>query len=116
MGFCVYVGRRVEKGPIVYVGTTTQKPARRFSWHKSRGKDLNFSVVAECGSADEMLALERRLIDEHKPELNRRLKQNLNVRLTADQLEARKGSAEWCQCCRRRRVNPGYKHCLYCGE
>lgn len=114
--FSVYVGRRKANGPIVYVGTTTQKPERRFSWHRSNGKNLKFSVVAQCKTAEEMLELERSLIEKHKPELNRRLKQNLNVMLTNDQLEARKGSAEWCQSCLRRRVNPGYTNCFYCSR
>ncbi|MNT45565.1 hypothetical protein D3C72_1821590 [compost metagenome] len=61
-----------------------------------------------------MLAEELRLILLHKPKHNKRLKQNLNVPLTAEQLNARKGAAGWCQCCLKRRTSPGYSRCFYC--
>lgn len=89
-------------------------PEDRFRWHKHNGKDLQFTVLAQYDNPEEMLAEERRLIDLHKPKLNKRLKQNFNVKLTAEQLEARKGDGEWCQCCLKRHVNKGYTKCMYC--
>ena len=108
----VYKGER--GGKIVYIGTTIQVPEDRFRWHKHNGKDLQFTVLAQYDNPEEMLAEERRLIDLHKPKLNKRLKQNFNVKLTAEQLEARKGDASWCQSCLKRHVNKGYTKCMYC--
>lgn len=108
----VYKGE--HGGKIVYIGTTIQQPDARFRWHKANGKPFKFTVLSQHDTAEEMLAEERRLIDLHKPKFNKRLKQNLNVALTPEQLEARRGSAEWCQCCLKRRVNAGYKSCFYC--
>ena len=108
----VYKGER--GGKIVYIGTTIQVPEDRFRWHKYNGKDLQFTVLAQYDNPEEMLAEERRLIDLHKPKLNKRLKQNFNVKLTAEQLEARKGDASWCQSCLKRHVNKGYTKCMYC--
>jgi len=108
----VYKGER--GGKIVYIGTTIQVPSDRFRWHKYNGKDLQFTVLSQYDTPEEMLAEERRLIDLHKPKLNKRLKQNFNVKLTPEQLEGRKGDAEWCQCCLKRRVNKGYSKCMYC--
>jgi len=34
--------------------------------------------------------------------------------LTGAELAARKGKEGWCQCCYKRRVNPGYKFCFWC--
>lgn len=110
--FTVYKGE--QNGKIVYIGTTIQEPAARFRWHKANGKPFQFTVLRQFGSAEEMLAEERRLIELYKPKHNKRLKQNLNVRLSHEQLEARKGDADWCQCCLRRRVNKGYQSCWYC--
>ena len=110
--YSVYVGRKA--GEIVYVGTTVQNPEDRYRWHKANGKDLQFNVLSQYDNPEEMLAEERRLIDLHKPKLNKRLKQNFNVKLTAEQLEARKGDASWCQSCLKRHVNKGYTKCMYC--
>lgn len=114
--FSVYKGER--GGKIVYIGTTIQQPAARFRWHKANGKNLAFTVLGTFKTSDEMLAEELRLIQLHKPAMNKITdrKQNLNAALSADQLDARRGSAEWCQCCLKRRVNAGYKRCMYCGK
>ena len=101
-------------GQLVYIGTTIQRPADRFRWHKANGKDLQFTVLAQFSTAEEMLAEERRLIELHRPRLNKRLKQNLNVKLTQAQLDLRKGDSSWCQSCLKRRVNKGYSRCFYC--
>jgi hypothetical protein len=114
-GFNVYLGKD-KNGKVVYVGTTIQKPSDRWRWHKHNGKDLDFCMFRVCESTEEMLALEKRLIDEFKPKLNKiaHRKQNLNVKLSEAVLFARKGDSEWCQCCLKRRVNKGYSMCLSC--
>lgn len=76
-------------GQIVYIGTTIQEPKARFRWHKANGKNFVFTVLARYETAEEMLAEERRLIEMHKPKHNKRLKQNLNVKLTQVQLDSR---------------------------
>lgn len=103
-------------GKLVYIGTTIQKPADRFRWHKANGKDLKFTVLKQFESADEMLDEEFRLINLYKPKMNKikHRKQNFNVKLTAADLDRRKGNAEWCQVCLRRRVNKGYSSCMRC--
>lgn len=108
----VYKGELNDK--IVYIGTTIQVPADRFRWHKANGKNFVFTVLARYETAEEMLAEERRLIELHKPKRNKRLKQNLNVKLTQVQLDGRVNDPRWCQKCLKRRVNPGYKRCMYC--
>jgi len=115
-GFYVYKGYDKQTSLLVYIGTTTQIPSRRFSWHKSNGKDLNFEVVKSFDTAEEMLTYEHKLIIEHKPKLNKitHRKQNLNVKLTQAELDSRKGSKEWCQGCLKRRVNKGYRYCRNC--
>lgn len=110
--YTVYKGEL--NGKIVYIGTTIQRPADRFRWHKANGKDLVFTVLAVFDNPEEMLAEELRLIQLHKPKLNKRLKQNLNVKLTPEVLEARKNSDEWCKSCLKRRVSKGYSRCYYC--
>lgn len=110
--YTVYKGE--VGGKLVYIGTTIQQPSARFRWHKANGKSFKFMVLSQHDTADEMLAEELRLIKLHKPKHNKRLKQNLNVKLTPEILEGRKGSAEWCQSCLRRRVNKGYLNCYYC--
>ena len=102
-------------GRIVYIGTTIQEPSERFRWHKYNGKDLAFTVLAQYDTPEKMLAEERRLIELHKPKMNKRLKQNFNVKLTQEQLDGRVNGPCWCQKCLKRRVNPGYKNCMYCG-
>lgn len=118
-GFYVYFGKsKSGNNKLKYIGTTTQVPAERFRWHKYNGKDLLFEIVAVCDSADEMLDLEYKLIRQLNPPMNKivRRRQNYNAELTPEALEARRGSNEWCQCCLKRRVNKGYKHCYYCSK
>lgn len=113
--YTVYKGER--NGKLVYIGTTIQEPAARFRWHKANGKDLQFTVLQQFDNADAMLDEEHRLIKAHSPKMNKikHRRQNLNVALTQAELDARKGVAEWCQCCLRRRVNKGYSCCMRCG-
>lgn len=112
--YSVYVGRR--DGKVVYVGTTIQKPQDRWRWHKANGKDLDFELVQQCTDENEMLTLEYELIKKYNPKMNKikNRKQNLNAKLTPEVLQSRHGDSEWCQCCYRRRVRPGYKVCYYC--
>lgn len=114
--YSVYTGSK--GGRVVYVGTTIQKPSDRFRWHKANGKRLNFEVIATFTDADQMLAEEFRLIQLHRPSMNKitKRKQNFNVQLSAEQLEARRGDKQWCQGCLRRHVNAGYTYCMYCGK
>lgn len=113
--YTVYKGLD-KNGKLVYIGTTVQNPEDRFRWHKSNGKDLQFKVIKQFDNSKEMLNLEFELIKKYNPELNtiKHRKQNLNVRLTAQELESRKGNKEWCQVCLKRRVNSGYTTCYYC--
>jgi hypothetical protein len=115
-GFYVYKGLDKATKELVYIGTTVQKPADRFRWHKANGKDLEFHVIASLPTGEEMLDLEYELITKLKPKLNKivKRKQNLNVRLTPEILASRVGNSEWCQSCLRRRVNRGYTKCMYC--
>lgn len=110
--YSVYKGE--VGGQIVYIGTTIQEPAARFRWHKANGKPFNFTVLSQHPTAEEMLAEELRLIELHKPKHNKRMKQNLNAKLSSEQLRSRQGDKLWCQSCLRRRVNKGYVHCMYC--
>lgn len=112
--YTVYKGER--NGKLVYIGTTIQEPSARFRWHKANGKDLKFTVLEQYDNAGSMLDEEHRLIKRHSPKLNkiRHRRQNLNVALTQAELEARKGVAEWCQSCLRRRVSKGYSRCMRC--
>ena len=112
--FTVYKGE--QAGRLVYIGTTTQEPAARFRWHKANGKPLDFTVLNQFDTAEEMLDEEFRLITKHRPKLNtiKHRKQNLNVKLTPQVLAERKDDPQWCQCCMRRRVNAGYSTCYRC--
>ena len=112
--YSVYKGER--GGNIVYIGTTIQAPADRFRWHKSNGKNLKFTVLSSHKTADAMIDEEFRLIKKHKPKLNKitHRKQNLNAKLPAGTTNSRKGDAEWCQGCFKRRVNEGYEKCYWC--
>jgi hypothetical protein len=112
--YTVYAG--YKKGVPVYIGTTIQKPEDRFRKHKSEGKRLKISVLFTCPDAETMLQEEFRLIQEHNPPLNKikHRPQNLTLRLTTEQLQARVGLEEWCQCCLKRRKRPGYKNCSHC--
>lgn len=112
--YTVYKGEK--GGRIVYIGTTIQKPEDRFRWHKANGKPLKFTVLSQYETSDEMIDEEYRLIKLHKPCMNKikNRPQNLNVELSQDVLDSRKGSSEWCQCCLRRRTNVGYSKCYWC--
>jgi hypothetical protein len=111
----VYKGED-RKGRIVYIGTTIQNPLDRFRWHRYNGKPFNFTVLAQFQTAEEMLDEEFRLIQLHKPQHNKitKRKQNFNVKLTPEQLSARAGDSEWCQCCLKRRTSAGFTNCYYC--
>jgi len=112
--YSVYVGR--QSGKIVYVGTTTQRPGDRFRHHFANGKKFDFEVMKQCDDEKQMLDEEYKLIQKYNPKYNKikHRKQNLNKKLSQDQLDLRKGDSEWCQCCLKRRVNKGYKFCLWC--
>lgn len=114
MKFYVYKGEL--KGSIVYIGTTIQNPKNRFRWHRSNGKDFDFTVLYSFDNQREMLDLEFELIKIHKPKYNKitHRRQNFNVKLTEEQLAERVGDDEWCQSCLKRRANKGYKRCMYC--
>ncbi|MEO6305483.1 MAG: hypothetical protein ABIP51_20135 [Bacteroidia bacterium] len=115
-GFHVYFGFDKISKILVYIGTTIQKPKDRFRWHKANGKDLDFKIYHSCLNADEMIELEFELIKKHKPLLNNitHRKQNLNQKLSTEDLNKRKGNSEWCQSCLKRRVNKNYKFCNHC--
>lgn len=112
--YSVYKGE--HNGVIVYIGTTIQQPSARFRWHKANGKALQFTVLEQYDNPEQMLAKEFELIKKLKPKLNKITEraQNLNVKLTPEQLAAREGDAEWCQKCLRRRAKVKTK-CNYCG-
>lgn len=112
--YTVYKG--LLNGELVYIGTTIQKPEDRFRWHRNNGKNFQFVVIQQFDNSEDMLNLEFKLIKELKPRYNSitHRRQNLNKKLTVEELEARKGKKEWCQKCLRRHVNPGYKFCKYC--
>ncbi len=112
--FTVYKG--TLDGRLVYVGTTVQKPADRFRWHKANGKKFDFEVLEQFDNENDMLDLEFSLIKKHNPKFNKikHRKQNLNRKLSQTDLDARVGDPRWCQCCLKRRVNKGYVKCYYC--
>ena len=114
--YTVYEGFDKKSSELVYIGTTIQKPKDRFRWHKHNGKDLRFQIVEQFDNEKDMLELEFDLIKKHNPKLNKikHRKQNLNVKLTKEVLDSRVGDTQWCQCCLKRRVNPGYSKCYYC--
>lgn len=115
-GFYVYKGMSKKEKRLMYIGTTTQVPRHRFRWQKANNKDLVFEVIRICKDQNEMLDEEFRLIQKYRPTFNiiTKRKQNLNIKLTPEILESRKGVEEWCQSCLKRRVNSGYKLCLFC--
>ena len=92
--YTVYKGEK--NGTIVYIGTTIQKPEDRFRWHKDNGRALRFTVLQQFDNPDDMLTEELRLIKHHSPRLNKitHRRQNLNVALTQEQLDSRKGDSE----------------------
>lgn len=114
--YTVYQG--LLNNTIVYIGTTIQRPENRFRWHRNNGKRLHFEVLFQYDNEADMLTKEFELIKKYSPKLNKitHRKQNLNAKLSQEELEARKGNKEWCQCCLKRRVNAGYKNCYYCSK
>lgn len=116
--YTLYYGYDKISKELVYIGTTIQKPADRFRWHKANKKDLNFVVQKTFNSSEEMLNEEHRLISIYKPKYNKIInrKQNLNCKLTDAQLSLRKNNKEWCQECLKRRVNTGFIFCFNCSK
>lgn len=119
--FLVYVGysrNDKEHKKIVYVGTTIQFPLARWYYHKEHGKNLDFVEYCRFDNENDMLAKEYELICKYRPSKNtiKNRRQNYNVALTSEELESRKGNPEWCQCCLRRRVSPGYTYCYNCSR
>ena len=117
--YLVYVGyskKDKNQERIVYVGTTIQYPLSRWYYHKIHGKDLVFKEYCRCTNEQDMLDKEFELIQKYRPSCNKikLRKQNYNVELSAEELDNRRGNPEWCQCCLRRHVSPGYKYCYYC--
>lgn len=111
--YSVYVGKD-KAGSIAYVGITMQIPSRRFSWHKSNGKNLNFSVASEFPTHKQAAAEEIRLIELHCPNLNKRGVFLPKSHLSEHDLAQRKGNEKWCPCCLRRKINKGYMICRRC--
>lgn len=101
---------------VIYIGTTIQFPISRFYYHSMHGKNLDFVEKYRFDNEQDMLNKEYEMIQKYRPCMNRitSRKQNLNVTLSSEILEARKGDPQWCQCCLRRHVNIGYKYCYYC--
>ncbi|MBR4177082.1 MAG: hypothetical protein IKQ53_06755 [Bacteroidales bacterium] len=118
--YVVYFGYSKKKNndKVQYVGTTIQHPMSRWYYHSTHGKDLRFEVVLRFNNKEDMLEKEYEFIKKLHPPLNKITKrqQNLNVPLTGEELEKRKGDPEWCQCCLKRRVNKGYKYCYFCSK
>ena len=112
--FTVYKGLLDNK--VVYIGTTIQKPEDRFRWHRSNGKRFQFEIIQQFENEKDMLDLEFKLIKKLHPKYNKitHRRQNLNKKLTAEELQLRIGDSSWCQKCLKRHVNPGYKFCKYC--
>ena len=110
----VYFG--YSRGKVVYVGTTIQHPYSRWYYHSMHGKSFEFKEEFRFDNERDMLDKEYEMIQKYHPMYNKIVdrKQNLNVPLTLEELENRKGNPEWCQCCLKRRVNRGYKYCYFC--
>lgn len=114
--YTVYKGER--GGKLVYIGTTVQRPGDRFRWHRNNGTDLDFTILCQYDNADDMLDEEYRLIQKHKPSMNKikHRRQNLNIKLTEAELNKRKGNNEWCQVCLKRRVKGNFLACFFCSK
>lgn len=117
--YVVYVGKD-KKGVIRYVGTTIQYPLSRWFYHHQHGNKLDFEVVCRYSNEKQMLEKEYDLIQKYKSNgLRNKItsrEQNYNVELTQQELNSRKGDPQWCQCCLRRHVSPGYRYCYYCSK
>jgi hypothetical protein len=111
-----FVYKGCLNGVLMYIGTTVQRPAARFRWHKANGKDLEFTVLEQHTDTDMMLDREFYLIKTLRPPMNKQVtrRQNLNVKLTKKELNSRKGVSVWCQGCLRRRVVGKSTHCRNC--
>ena len=112
--YSVYVGRETADGPVVYIGITMQVPERRFSWHKSNGKNLKFQVIARRFTYEGAKIEEAKLIEAHRPKLNRRGIALPKSHVPPEELEARRIDPRWCKKCLRRHVNRGYTICRMC--
>ena len=117
--FVVYFGySRKDKTHknVIYIGTTIQMPISRWYYHSIHGKNLDFVEMFRFDNEKDMLDKEYEMIKKYRPCMNRitNRKQNLNLELSIETLNERKGDHQWCQCCLRRRVNIGYKYCYYC--
>ena len=112
--YTVYKGEL--NNTIVYIGTTVQVPKDRFRWHKANGKDFKFTVLFQFDNEMTMLDVEFELIKQYKPKFNKLVhrKQNLNIKLTDDIINSRKGDKCWCQKCLKRRVTMWHTYCYWC--
>lgn len=119
--YVVYYGyskKDKEKSKVIYVGTTIQHPMSRWYYHSTHKKDLVFEIAFRFDNEKSMLDKEYEEIKRLKPSLNK-IKdrpQNFNVALSEEEINARKGNEEWCQCCLKRRVNKGYRYCYFCSK
>ena len=114
--YIVYFG--YANGKVVYVGTTIQHPYSRWYYHSMHGKPFEFKEEFRFDNEQDMLNKEYEMIQKYHPRHNKIInrKQNLNVELTRQELDSRKGNPEWGQCCLKRRVNRGYRYCYYCSK
>lgn len=118
--FVVYFGYsrkdKSEKRKVIYVGTTIQHPMSRWFYHSTHNKNLDFEIAFRFDNAQDMLIKEYEEIKRLRPSMNKikDRQQNLNVELTKEILETRKGDSEWCQCCMKRRVSKCYRYCYFC--
>lgn len=117
--YIVYFGydkKDVNHNKVLYIGTTIQIPISRWFYHSTHGKDLYFEEKYRFDNAEDMLRTELEMIQKYHPSLNKitSRKQNLNAKLSKEQLDSRIGNPCWCQKCLRRHVRVGYKYCLYC--
>lgn len=114
--YIVYFG--YANGKVVYVGTTIQHPYSRWYYHSMHGKPFEFKEEFRFDNEQDMLNKEYEMIQKYHPRHNKIInrKQNLNVELTRQELDSRKGNPEWCQCCLKRRVNRGYRYFYYCSK
>lgn len=110
----VTVYKGITNGQIVHIGITTQEPKVRFRTHEKRKLIESFEIIAQFEDVADALRMEEELIIKYKPKYSKRLKQNDNRKLSSSSVEDRKGSSEWCQKCLKRRVNKGYKNCMWC--
>lgn len=114
--YVVYFG--YANGKVVYVGTTIQHPYSRWYYHSMHGKPFEFKEEFRFDNEQDMLNKEYEMIQKYHPRFNKIInrKQNLNVELTQEELDNRKGDPQWCPCCLKRHVRPGYKYCYFCSK